>query len=275
MSFLIVRSLRVFGIPDGAGEVLVMAVALGLVLAVAVALWRPTRRRHAVGLVEAEPLFGGRRSPALAWPLSVWSRAMGAGRAAAAPSVGEPATARPDKRAGIPVIGYATLLGRAGETDEQLAKQAELIARACELRGLVLLEVVSDHTDDRLIRSTLGDQRSGLRYALGRIADGEATGLVVLGLRRLARSAAELGPIVAWFTRRGARLVAVAQRLDTAERDGRVAARLIIEVSRWERERLGNGAGWGALPSQSAGAPDPGDGRAADLGDAAALGRLS
>jgi hypothetical protein len=275
MSFLIVRSLRVFGIPDGAGEVLVMAVALGLVLAVAVALWRPTRRRHAVGLVDAEPLFGGRRPPALAALLSVWSRAMRAGPAAAPPAVGEPAAAGSDKPAGIPVIGYATLLGRPGETDEQLAKQAELIARACELRGLVLLEVVSDHTDDRLIRSTLGDQRSGLRYALGRIADGEASGLVVLGLRRLARSAAELGPIVAWFTRRDARLVAVAQRLDTAEREGRAAARSIIEVSRWERERLGNGAGWGALPSQSAGAPDPGDGGAADLGDAAALGRLS
>jgi hypothetical protein len=275
MSFLIVLSLRVFGIPDGAGEVLVMAVALGLVLAVAVALWRPTRRRHAVGLVDAEPPFGGRRPPALAALLSVWSRTMRAGRAAAPQAVGEPATAGPDKPAGIPVIGYATLLGRAGETDAQLAKQAELIARACELRGLVLLEVVSDHTDDRLVRSTLGDQRSGLRYALGRIADGDATGLVVLGLRRLARSAAEVGPIVAWFTRRDARLVAVAQRLDTAEREGRVAARLIIEVSRWERERLGGGAGWGALPSQSAGAPDPGDGGAADLGDAAALGRLS
>src|SRR4051812_50201544 len=60
MSSLIVLSLRVFGMPDGAGEVLVMAVALGLILAVAVALWRPTRRRHAVGSVDAEPRGGGR-----------------------------------------------------------------------------------------------------------------------------------------------------------------------------------------------------------------------
>jgi hypothetical protein len=275
MSSLIVLSLRVFGMPDGAGEMLVMAVALGLILAVAVALWRPTRRRHAVGSVDAEPLFGGRRPPALAALLSVWSRAMHSGRAAEAPSVREPATAGPDKPAGIPVIGYATLLRRAGGTEEQLAKQAELIARACELRGLVLLEVVSDHTDDRLVRSTLGDKRSGLRYALGRIADGDATGLVVPGLRRLGRSAAELGPIVAWFTRRDARLVAVAQRLDTAEREGRVAARLIIEVSRWERERLGDGARWGVLPLQSAGAADPGDVGAEKLGDLAALGSSS
>jgi DNA invertase Pin-like site-specific DNA recombinase len=49
---------------------------------------------------------------------------------------------------------------------------------------------------------------------------------------------------VDWFTRRGARLVAVPQGLDTAEREGRVAAKLIIEVSRWERERLTEGVLW-------------------------------
>ena len=32
--------------------------------------------------------------------------------------------------------------------------------------------------------------------------------------------------------------MAVAQGLDTGERESRIAARLIIEVSRWERERL-------------------------------------
>src|SRR3954452_5302970 len=75
MSSLIVLSLRVFGMPDGAGEVLVMAVALGLILAVA--LWRPTRRRHAVGSVDAEPRCGGRRSPGLGGGLSGGGRAVG------------------------------------------------------------------------------------------------------------------------------------------------------------------------------------------------------
>jgi DNA invertase Pin-like site-specific DNA recombinase len=60
----------------------------------------------------------------------------------------------------------------------------------------------------------------------------------VPGLRRLTRSVAELGPIVDWCARREARLVAVAQGFDTGERESRIAARLIIEVSRWERERL-------------------------------------
>src|SRR3954447_7190875 len=45
MSSSIVLSLRMLGMPDGAEEVLVMAVALGLFLAVAVSLWRPMGRR--------------------------------------------------------------------------------------------------------------------------------------------------------------------------------------------------------------------------------------
>jgi DNA invertase Pin-like site-specific DNA recombinase len=49
---------------------------------------------------------------------------------------------------------------------------------------------------------------------------------------------ADLGPIVDWCMRRDARLVAVAQGFDTREPESRIAARLIMEVSRWERERL-------------------------------------
>ena len=245
MSSSIVLSLRMLGMPDGAEEVLVMAVALGLFLAVAVSLWRPMQRRRAVALVDVEPACDGRRLRAL---LSHWpgSTPAGGGRPAAdlAPGSAEPA--------GIPVIGYVTLPDRAGtESDEQLAKQAEIIARACERHGLVLLEVVSDtYSGQGLGRSTVADGRPGRRYALGRIAAGEAGGLVVPGLRRLAESTAELGPIVAWFLRREARLVAVAQGFDSAERDHRLAARLIMEVSRWERERMSETAHGYRTPSQ-------------------------
>jgi DNA invertase Pin-like site-specific DNA recombinase len=108
---------------------------------------------------------------------------------------------------------------------------------------------------------------------MARIAAGEAEGLVVSGLRRLTRSAGELAPIVAWFTRRDARLVAVAQGLDTAEREGRAAARLIIEVSRWEQERLVDSwhPGVSLRPSPSAGVDDVAGGDAGDVGDVAAI----
>ncbi len=133
-----------------------------------------------------------------------------------------------------------------------MARQAGVIARACDRRGLVLVEMVGDPDHDRgPLRPKLSDARPGLRYALERIAAGDAHGLVVPGLRRLTRSVAELGPIIDWCARREARLVAVAQGLDTSERESRIAARLIIEVSRWERERLSEPLREGQSPSHS------------------------
>jgi DNA invertase Pin-like site-specific DNA recombinase len=161
-------------------------------------------------------------------------------RSSAPPAEEEPAPAAPAEPARVAVIGYTTFSDRAGaESDDELAKQAAIIARACDRRGLVLVEMVGDPDHDRgPLRPRLSDARPGLRYALDRIASGDAKGLVVPGLRRLTRSVAELGPIIDWCARREARLVAVAQGFDTSERESRIAARLLIEVSRWERERL-------------------------------------
>jgi len=56
---------------------------------------------------------------------------------------------------------------------------------------------------------------------------------------------------VEWFIRRRAQLVAVAQGLDTGEPAGQVAARMIVEVSRWERE-------WLWEPTREGHPPSPG-----------------
>ena len=134
------------------------------------------------------------------------------------------------------LVGYATVSGSAGRVnDQELKEQAELIAHECERRGLALLEVVGE----REPRNGKGLERPGLDYALRRLSEGDAQGLVVSELSRLTRSAAELGAILEWFTRSEAQLVAVADGLDTAENGGRLAAQALIEVSGWERERLG------------------------------------
>jgi Resolvase, N terminal domain len=239
MSSSIVLALRLFGVP-GVAELLVMAVALGLFLALA--LSRPVARRHAIVLAAGdEPPAAVRRTRPLEF-LSGWLRPNRRSEHDPAADVAEPQATNSSESAGVPVIGYATLSGRSSEeSDEELAKQADVIARACERRGLTLVEVVREPYS-ALGHDHMGlfDARPGLRYALGRIAAGDAQGLVVPGLRRLTRSIAELGPVVEWFTRREVRLIAVAQGLDTGEREGRVAARLLIEVSRWEREGVGD-----------------------------------
>jgi DNA invertase Pin-like site-specific DNA recombinase len=133
------------------------------------------------------------------------------------------------------MLGYAIVSAPGGIVNSgEVTEQAELIAAECGRRGLELLELVRE----REPRNGKGLERPGLRYALTRISAGEAQGLVVSELSRLSRSAAELGGILEWFTRSGARLVAVAQGLDTDEPGGRLALGTLIEVSGWERERL-------------------------------------
>ena len=248
------------GALPGVEAVLVMAV-LGLFSAAALTMCQPAHRVHVVVRVDDESGHDERRPAALPtlsvlWP-GRWSlRGRRTGSRGASPQA-----APSEEPVRVPVIGYAMYSGGAGkEADEDLAKQAEVIGRACEQRGLTLVEMVGDpHEDRRLFRPKLLDAPPGLGYALERIAAGHAQGLVVAGLRRLTNSAAGLGPIVEWFIRRDVQLIAVAQGFDTADRAGQVAARLIIEVSRWEREGLWQPSREGQSPSASArasGGPD-------------------
>jgi DNA invertase Pin-like site-specific DNA recombinase len=116
----------------------------------------------------------------------------------------------------------------------ELDAQASLVAEACGERGFTLLEMVHD----REPANGKALSRPGLTYVLERIANGEASALVVSELSRITGSAAELGTIIQWLNRSNARLVAVAHALDTKHRDGRLAADLLVEVSRWEAARL-------------------------------------
>jgi Resolvase, N terminal domain len=262
MSSSFVLALGALGLP-GVAVVHVIAVALGLLSAMALALWRAGPRPCEVMLADAQPRRGGRRPlelTTLCAPTRRWLGSRGR-RPGATPAEGEPAPAESPEHARVPVMGYATFSDRTGkESDDELGKQADVIARACEQRGLVLLEMVGDpHLDQGPVRPRLSDARPGLLYALGRIAAGDARGLVIPGLRRLTRSVAELGPILEWCMHREARLVAVAQGFDTGKPESRFAARLIIEVSRWERERLSEPPREGQSSSRGVAASAPVD----------------
>jgi DNA invertase Pin-like site-specific DNA recombinase len=133
------------------------------------------------------------------------------------------------------VLGYASVDAEHGERSKQdLRRQAAEIVYECERRGLRLLDVVQEH--ERSHQRTL--ERPGLGYVLGRIAAGEASGLVVAELSRVTHSVPELGRVLVWLSRRDARLVAAVPGFDTHEEAGRLVLRTIIEVSGWERRRL-------------------------------------
>jgi DNA invertase Pin-like site-specific DNA recombinase len=133
------------------------------------------------------------------------------------------------------MLGYASASASPESVNGmELTEQAEIITRMCARGGLQLLDLVRE----REPANGKGLERPGLGYALARISAGEAQGLLVSELSRLSRSAAELGEILEWFIRSNARLVAVAQGLDTDARESRLAVRALIDVSNWERERL-------------------------------------
>jgi DNA invertase Pin-like site-specific DNA recombinase/peptidoglycan hydrolase-like protein with peptidoglycan-binding domain len=232
--------------PDGSGpelpaRALVVAGVLALLVAGAMALGLglPARRRDGGARVDRQPPTAP-RPPQPSAPRARTSRP----RPSPPPRAGRPdgrrrAAKRPapvrDGPRDTPMLGYAIVSAPDGSVESgELGEQAEEIAGECGRRGLELLELVRE----REPRNGKGFDRPGLGYALERISAGEARGLVVSELSRLSRTPAELGEILEWFARSEARLVAVAQGLDTDERQGRLAARTLIEVSGWERERL-------------------------------------
>jgi DNA invertase Pin-like site-specific DNA recombinase len=78
----------------------------------------------------------------------------------------------------------------------------------------------------------------GLRWALERIADGDADALVIARLEHLSPSVAHLPPILRWFTSQERTLIVIDFQLNTSTEAGRLAAVALAGVGGWERERL-------------------------------------
>ena len=144
-------------------------------------------------------------------------------------------TSPPPSSRVTPVYGYASFSARDGANEnEELRRQSDAIAAACERRSLELVQIVRERepSNGKSLR------RPGLEYALKRLSSGAAGALVVFDLFRLTSSAAELGAILEWFVLGEMRLIALSQEIDTAERDGLLAARTLIEMSDREQERI-------------------------------------
>jgi DNA invertase Pin-like site-specific DNA recombinase len=151
------------------------------------------------------------------------------------PTEGGKSRSTPTGSPAIRMVGYANVNAQdESHLNGNFDSQAEVIVSECERRGLALVELVREDEPQR------GNvpERPGLRYALERISAGEAKGLVVAELSGLGCALPDLGRVLEWFSRANARLVAVESSFDTEEEAGRLAARTIIDVSRWERERL-------------------------------------
>ena len=145
-----------------------------------------------------------------------------------APATGAPVT-HPGRQL---AVGYTTFPERRRAVSPESRYQARRISAACEARGIVLHKLVGD------VQSYSGPdlERPGLTHALDLLNAGEASCLVVAGLDRLSRSAANLGTVIDWLEDLGARLVVIDIDLDTHSDDGRLAARALVRVGTLERK---------------------------------------
>ena len=148
-----------------------------------------------------------------------------------------PAPARRPTR----VIGY-TAVGPDGE-DAHAATEALL--ERCADRDWALVELIHDDAGRRL------RERPGIRYAIGQIQAGRASGLVVARLRDVTHRMSELAALLRWLGEAGAFLGAADHELDTSTRAGRATARAVIAYGRWER-RIATGFSRAQLERQIA-----------------------
>jgi len=112
-------------------------------------------------------------------------------------------------------LGYVCV-----EDGGDLTSRGAAIRSWCSARGVALATVVHD----------AGVQRRSLAWALEQIEAGQATALVVVRLRELARDVRDLVPLLRWFSSPPRALVALDVALDTSSDEGRGAAAAIAEL---------------------------------------------
>lgn len=129
------------------------------------------------------------------------------------------------------VIGYVRL-SRAAVDSTSIAKQREILAKTCEAKGWVLVDVVED-PDVSASVSRL--DRPGLTEVRARIAAGEAEGVLVWRLDRIARSVVDFGTLLD----EGLSIVSATEPLDTGTAMGRAMAEVLQVFAALEARTTG------------------------------------
>jgi len=82
-------------------------------------------------------------------------------------------------------------------------------------------------------------KRPGMERILKLVQAGELDKVIVAKLDRLTRSVRDLADLLEIFQRKGVSLVSVAESLDTGSAAGRLVLNIMVSVSQWEREAIG------------------------------------
>jgi DNA invertase Pin-like site-specific DNA recombinase len=204
----------------------------GAIAALMLGLHRGRRRRgrptigfrESAGRANVTPQAG--KSPDKWTPYVTRKDAPGPIRTAAAGGGASPA----EPSRGRALIGYVTVTADMGPADA--ARSSATIEATCKRSDWNLLEIVGDRENGRIL------ERPGLGYALGRIAQGYASGLIVSDLQCLSCSIVDLGALMAWFRDANATFIALDLGINTSTAEGDHVATTLIALSDCAHERI-------------------------------------
>lgn len=132
-------------------------------------------------------------------------------------------------------VGYVRV-----STDQQADLGVSLDAQSAKVRamavvqGAELLDVIVDAGESAKSLSRPGMKR------LMQLVDAHGVDTVIIAkLDRLTRSVSDLAELLKRFEKRGVSLVSVADSLDTRSAAGRLVINIMVSVSQWEREAIG------------------------------------
>jgi len=132
-------------------------------------------------------------------------------------------------------VGYVRV-----STDQQadggvsLEAQAEKIRAMAVVQGAELLDVIVDAGE-----SAKSLDRPGMQRLLAVVDARKIDTVIIAKLDRITRSVGDLAQLLKRFERRNVALVSVADSLDTHTAAGRLVLNIMVSVSQWEREAIG------------------------------------
>jgi site-specific DNA recombinase len=132
-------------------------------------------------------------------------------------------------------IGYTRV-----STDKQADHGVSLDAQSEKIRAMATVqdaELVGIITDAGESAKSLN--RPGVEQLLAMVDAGAVNVVIVAKLDRLTRSVKDLAVLLERFQKRGVSLVSVAESLDTGTAAGRLVLNIMVSVSQWEREAIG------------------------------------
>src|ERR1019366_8616190 len=132
-------------------------------------------------------------------------------------------------------IGYIRV-----STDKQadrgvsLDAQSEKVRAMAVVQGAELVDVIVDAGE-----SAKSLSRPGMARLLFLVDTGAVDTVIIAKLDRLTRSVKDLAELLERLTKHGVSLVSVAESLYTGSASGRLVLNIMVSVSQWEREAIG------------------------------------